>query len=148
MIEGLGEPKKTYSAEEFVVKKKASSPFGFAKSICDTKENLMVDDWSEKQYSPYIVNKHLSYGSDTVTAANEMNARPHIDHKLQYDFLKSIIRKKRRFNKWLKPEQEENMELVQEYFGYSKTKALDALRILSDDDLFLMRKQLNKGGKS
>ena len=76
-----------------------------------------------------------------------MNARPHIDHKLQYDFLKSIIRKKKRFNKWLKPEQEENMELVQQYFGYSKTKALDALRILSEDDLFLMRKRLNKGGK-
>lgn len=147
MLEGLGEPKKTFDADEYVVKKKAISPFDFANSICYSKENLMVDDWSEKQYSPFIVNKHLSYGSDTVTAANEMNSRPHIDHKLQYDFLKSIIRKKKRFNKWLKPEQEENMELVQQYFGYSKTKALDALRILSEDDLFLMRKRLNKGGK-
>ena len=33
MIEGLGEPVKTYDAEEFKVKKKAISPFDFAKRI-------------------------------------------------------------------------------------------------------------------
>ena len=33
MIEGLGEPVKTYDAEEFKVKKKAISPFDFANSI-------------------------------------------------------------------------------------------------------------------
>ena len=106
----------------------------------------MVDDWSEKQYSPFIVNKSLSHGSDTVHAANEMNARPHIDHKLQYDFLRGIIRKKKRFNKWIKPEKEENIEIVKEYFDYSNVKAIEALRILSDDDLQRIRKLLNKGG--
>ena len=42
------------------------SPFDFVKSVTDTKENLIVDDWSEKQYNAFIVNKSLSHGQDTV----------------------------------------------------------------------------------
>ena len=135
MIEGLGEPVKTYDAEEFKVKKKAISPFDFANSINYSKENLMVDDWSEKQYNAFIINKSLSHGIDTVVAANEMNARPHLDAKLQYDFLQGFVRKKKRFNKWLKAEKEENLEIIKEYFGYSNVRAQEVLRILSDEDI-------------
>jgi hypothetical protein len=140
-------PKEEIDVEDFKVKKKAISPFDFANSINYTKENLIVDDWSEKQYSPFIVNKSLSYSSDTVKLANEMNARPHIDGKLQYDFLKDMVRKKKRFNKWLKPEKEDSLELVKEYFGYNNTKAQEALRILSDNDLQEMERLMFKGGK-
>ena len=48
MIEGLGEPVKTYDAEEFKVKQKAISPFDFAYSINYTKEDLIVDDEQKK----------------------------------------------------------------------------------------------------
>ena len=51
MLEGLGEPKKTFDADDFESRKKAISPFDFVKSVTDTKENLIVDDWSEKQYN-------------------------------------------------------------------------------------------------
>ena len=147
MIEGLGEPVKTFDAEEFKVKKKAISPFDFANSINYSKENLMVDDWSEKQYNAFIINKSLSHGIDTVVAANEMNARPHLDAKLQYDFLQGFVRKKKRFNKWLKAEKEENLEIIKEYFGYSNVRAQEVLRILSDEDIVEIKKLLNKGGK-
>ncbi len=147
MIEGLGEPVKTYDAEEFKVKKKAISPFDFANSINYTKENLMVDDWSEKQYNAFIINKSLSHGIDTVVAANEMNARPHLDAKLQYDFLCGFVRKKKRFNKWLKPEKEENLEIIKEYFGYSNVRAQEALRLLSEADIEAIKGLLKKGGK-
>ena len=147
MIEGLGEPVKTYDAEEFKVKQKAISPFDFANSINYSKENLIVDDWSEKQYNAFIVNKSLSHGIDTVVAANEMNARPHLDAKLQYDFLQGFVRKKKRFNKWLKAEKEENLEIIKEYFGYSNVRAQEVLRILSDEDIVEIKKLLNKGGK-
>ena len=95
-----------------------------------------------------MVNKSLSHGSDTVHVANEMNSRPHIDKKMQYDFLIGIVRKKKRFNKWIKPERESSIEIVKEYFGYTDTKAIEALRILSDDDLQSIIKLLNKGGKN
>ncbi len=147
MIEGLGEPVKTYDAEEFKVKKKAISPFDFANSINYTKENLIVDDWSEKQYNAFIVNKSLSHGIDTVVAANEMNSRPHLDAKLQYDFLRGFVRKKKRFNKWLKPEKEEHLEIVKEYFGYSNVRAQEALRLLSEADIEAMKGLLKRGGK-
>jgi|TARA_X000000368_G_C22530883_1_gene493439 hypothetical protein len=147
MIEGLGEPVKTYDAEEFKVKKKAISPFDFANSINYSKEDLIVDDWSEKQYNAFIVNKSLSHGMDTVVASNEMNARPHLDAKLQYDFLRGLVRKKKRFNKWLKPEKEEHLEIVKEYFGYSNVRAQEALRLLTDENIMEIKKLLTKGGK-
>ncbi len=147
MIEGLGEPVKTYDAEEFKVKKKSISPFDFANSINYSKEDLIVDDWSEKQYNAFIVNKSLSHGMDTVVASNEMNARPHLDAKLQYDFLRGLVRKKKRFNKWLKPEKEEHLEIVKEYFGYSNVRAQEALRLLTDENIMEIKKLLTKGGK-
>ena len=147
MIEGLGEPVKTYDAEEFKVKKKAISPFDFANSINHSKEDLIVDDWSEKQYNAFIVNKSLSHGMDTVVASNEKNARPHLDAKLQYDFLRGLVRKKKRFNKWLKPEKEEHLEIVKEYFGYSNVRAQEALRLLTDENIVEIKKLLTKGGK-
>ena len=147
MIEGLSEPVKTYDAEEFKVKQKAISPFDFANSINYSKENLIVDDWSEKQYNAFIVNKSLSHGIDTVVAANEMNARPHLDAKLQYDFLQGFVRKKKRFNKWLKAEKEENLEIIKEYFGYSNVRAQEALRLLSETDIEAIKGLLKKGGK-
>lgn len=147
MLEGMGDPVVKIDEEQFKVKKKAISPFDFANSINYTKDNLIVDDWSEKQYNAFIVNKALSYGADTVIAANEMNSRPHIDKKAQYDFLRGIVRKKKRFNKWLKAEKEEQLELVKEYYGYNNTKAAAALRILNPDQIATIKKRLSRGGQ-
>lgn len=147
MLEGMGDPVVTVDEEQFKVKKKAISPFDFANSINYTKDNLIVDDWSEKQYNAFIVNKALSYGADTVIAANEMNSRPHIDKKAQYDFLCGIVRKKKRFNKWLKAEKEEQLEMVKEYYGYNNTKAAAALRILNPDQIATIKKKLSRGGQ-
>jgi hypothetical protein len=147
MLEGMGDPVVKVDEEQFKVKKKSISPFDFANAIHHTKENLIVDDWSEKQYNSFIVNKALSYGADTVIAANEMNSRPHIDKKAQFDFLRGIIRPKKRFNKWLKAEKEEQLELVKEYYGYNNTKAASALRILTPDQIAIIKKTLDRGGQ-
>ena len=77
------------------------SPFDFINAITFNKNDLIIDEWSEKQYIPYIINKGLSYGVDTVIPANEMNARSHIDKKLQFQFLINSIRPRKRFNKWI-----------------------------------------------
>lgn len=147
MLEGMGEPVVSFDEEAYKEKKKAISPFDFANTINHSKENLIVDDWSERQYNPYIVNKSMSYGADTVIAANEMNARPHIDKKLQYDFLLNVVRPKKRYNKWLKPEQEELLDVIKEYYGYGNVKAQEALRILSDENIATIQQRLNKGGR-
>jgi hypothetical protein len=131
-----------------VYKKPQISPFDFANAINHSKENLIVDDWSEKQYNAWIVNKSLSYGADTVIYANEMNARPHLDRRLQFDFLINTVRPRKRYNKWLKAETVDVLATVQEYYGYSIDKARQVLPLLSDAQLEHMTNKLNRGGKS
>jgi hypothetical protein len=134
------------SVAEEAYKSPAISPFDFINSINYDKTNLIVDDWSEKQYVPYIVNKGLSYSSDTVIQANEVNSRAHIDKKLQYDFLINSIRPKKRYNKWIKAEKVEDLELVKAYYGYSTEKARQALSILNKDHIQIIKTRMNKGG--
>jgi len=133
---------------EEVWKKPAISPFDFANAINHSKQNLIVDDWSEKQYNPFIVNRSMSYGADTVIYANEMNSRPHLDRRLQFDFLINTVRPRKRFNKWLKPETVEVLSTIQEYYGYSIDKARQVLPLLTDVQLETIKNKLNKGGKS
>jgi len=133
---------------EVPYKAPAISPFDFINAIHHSKENLIVDDWSEKQYNPYIINKGLSYGHDTVIPANEMNSRPHIDKLLQFQFLINIIRPKKRFNKWIKAEKIDDLEIVKEYYGYSTEKAKQVLPLIGDQQLDYLRIKLIKGGRN
>jgi hypothetical protein len=133
---------------EEVYKKPAISPFDFANAINHSKENLIVDDWSEKQYNAWIVNKSMSYGADTVIYANEMNARPHLEKRLQFDFLINTVRPRKRFNKWLKPETVEVLSTIQEYYDYSIDKARQVLPLLTAAQLDAIKKKMNRGGKS
>ena len=69
-----------------------------------SKEKLLDTDdkdW-EKKYPPYIINKGLSYFSDTVMYANEMNRLHGASKHMQFSFLLNTIRPKKRFSKWLK----------------------------------------------
>ena len=86
-----------------------SNPFDYVNSINVTKKDIMPDDITEKAYPAFMVNRALSYFNDTVLYANEMNVNHHIDNKLQYHFLINIIRKKKRFSKWLKPREVDNL---------------------------------------
>ena len=148
ILEGFGKPIEEVNEEEFQHKLKKLSPFDFANSINYSKENLIIDERTEKEYNPFIVNRAMGFGKDTVIAGNEMNSRPHLDNKMQYDFLREVVRKSKRYNKWLKNE-EENIEAVQKFFGYSFNKAKEALSILTETDLDRIKlyQTTSKGGK-
>lgn len=123
------------------------SPFDFLKSINDTKKNIMELSEHEKMYVPFVTNRSLSYFPDTVLLANEMNRYHHIDSKLQYQFLINIVRKRKRFSKWVKPEIENDIESVKEYYGYSNDKARQVLSLLSSEQLTIIRDKVSKGGR-
>jgi len=123
------------------------NPFEFVNAINDNKKDLMVDDLVEKEYLPFIVNRQLSYFQDTIFAANEMNVQSHIDKKLQFHFLLNIIRKRKRFTKWGKPDVIDDMDAVKEYYGYSNEKARQALSLLSQEELEQIKSKVNKGGR-
>lgn len=122
------------------------SPFDFVNAIHHSKEQLIHDDWSEKQYNPFIVNKSLSFGSDTVIQANEMNSRPHLDKKLQFDFLINTVRPRKRFNKWIKADKIENLEVIKQYYRYNTEKALQVMTILSPEQIQLIKDKMFTGG--
>ena len=123
------------------------NPFQYVTSITSSKKNLMIDDLDEKAYVAFMVNRSLSYFGDTVVIANEMNKYHHLDKKLQYDFLINIIRKRKRFSKWNKPELVNDVEVVKEYYGYSNEKARQALTLLSSDQIMNLREKVFKGGR-
>ena len=99
------------------------NPFDYVNSVTYTKKDIMVDDIAEKEYAPFIVNKALGNFRDTVLYANEMNINHHLDHRLQFDFFINIIKKQKRWSKWIKSESVSDLELIKEYYGYSNEKA-------------------------
>ena len=125
----------------------ALSPFDYLNSINDTKKDIMIDDLDEKAYASFIINRSLSYFPDTVCIANEMNRYHHLDNKLKYSFLINIIRKRKRFSKWIKPDLDSDIGVVKEYYGYSNEKARQVLTLLSSEQIEELRKKVNKGGR-
>ena len=122
-------------------------PFEYISAINYTKKNIMIDDITEKAYNPFMVNRSLSYFNDTIAMANEMNINHNIDKSLQFDFLINIVRKRKRFSKWLKYKTESDVEVVKEYYGYSNQKARQALALLSPEQIKILEKKVNKGGR-
>ena len=122
------------------------SPFEFIKAINETKEDVMVDEFTEKKYAPFIVNRGLSFFMDTIFQVNELNRNYHLEARLQFDYLLNSVRKKKRYSKWLKPEKLHDLDVVKEYYGFGNEKAKDALRILSEDQLAFIKDKLNQGG--
>lgn len=123
------------------------SPFDFLNSINSTKVNL-IDKDSENinQYNSFLVNRSLSYFPDTVLISNEMNRLHHLDARLQYDFLINIVRKKKRFSKWDKP-QSTDIECIKEYYGYSDSKAKQIIGLLTSEQIQELKNKVNKGGR-
>ena len=123
------------------------NPFEYANAINYTKKNIMVDDLAEKAYLPYMMNRQLSYFPDTVLAANEMNRNHHLDNRLQFDFFINIIRKRKRFSKWFKPEQISDLDAVKIYYGYSNEKARQIITLLSTEQINELKHKVAKGGR-
>lgn len=120
----------------------------YLNAINHTKERLLDsedEDW-EKKYPPFIVNKCVYPFQDTIMLVNEINQLPHLDKKLQFDFLLNSIRSRKRYTPWLKANKLDNLEDVKEYYGYSNEKAKQALDILTDEQIATIKQKLNKGG--
>jgi hypothetical protein len=119
----------------------------YLNSINQTKQKILDDDQEAvKSYPPFIINKCLSSFTDAILYANEMNKNAHLPKKMQFDFFINSLKPRKRFSPWVKKQTLEHLELVKEYYGYSHTKALEALEILTTEQLVAIKKALNKGG--
>lgn len=113
-------------------------------SILQTKKDILEN---EKDYVPFIVNRYLSYHMDCILYANQMNMNNSLPLNLQYHYLLNTVRPmKRKYAQWQKAISVKDLECVKEYFGYSNVKAKEALRILSIEQITLIKEKLEKGG--
>jgi hypothetical protein len=116
-------------------------------SILQTKKNVLTTDEDVKKYDAFIVNRALSYHSDCIPYVNMMNRYAFLDNDMQYNFyIHSIRSMKRKFQPWHKLEKNEDLNVVKTYFKYSNEKAKQALRIMSGEQIDLIKKLTDTGG--
>jgi len=124
-----------------------SNPFDYVNAILQNKKQLINDDITEKDYLPFIVNRSLSYHKDCIMYANEMNRRHFLEKKLQNDFLLNTVRsQKRPFAKWVKSEKSDDLECIKTIYGFSDSKAREALRLLSNEQIQQLKEKTQLGG--
>lgn len=125
-------------------------PFDYLNAINTSKKNLMEDSandqLAEKSYEPYLTNRGLSYFPDTIFYANEMNQYHTLDKKPQFLFLLNSIRMRKRFSKWFKPSEQEDVLFISEIFDYNKSKSREAYKILTKNQINDLRVKTEKGG--
>lgn len=120
--------------------------FDYVNSITQKTEDLSGNEDLEKEYVPFLINKAMSYYVDTVMIANQMNMLSDIPVRQQYQYYYNTVRKSKRWAKWHKKVEDEDLELIKEYFGYNDQRANEALEILSPNDITIIKERSNKGG--
>ena len=126
------------------------SPFDYVNAINISKQDLIRKSenpvLAEKDYSPFLVNRALSYYVDTILYSNEMNRANHVDSILQNDYYLNSIRISRRFSKWAKPEESSDIESIQEFYKVNSRRALEISRVLTKEQIDHIRRRIIKGG--
>ena len=123
------------------------SPFDFIKSINEKSDNLMAaSPDAERDYTPFVVNRGLSFSPDTVLYANEMNCLPFTAARMQYDYLYGAVRRRKRYDKWIKPDtgDEELLKAVMLRYKVGRRRAAEYIPLMGAE---LRESVLNaKGG--
>ena len=119
-------------------------------SINHNKENILRerDEREEKQYAPYVINRCLSYFPDTIFLVNSMNCIPNVDKRMHYEFLLTSVRKRKRFSKWLKKEQDIRLDWIKEYYNVSEKKAREYISFLTDEQIEDIKSRTTFGDKN
>lgn len=121
------------------------TPFSYANYVLTRKG--LPKDHEFKSYSAFLLNRSLAQHLDALLYANQMNQYPGLDVDVQFQYFLNTIRPmKRKFQSWNKASSVKDLDIVKEYFGYSDEKAKDALTILSNEDIALIKEKLDKGG--
>ena len=103
---------------------------------------------AEKHYLPFMVNRALSFSPDTLLYANEMNCQYMLDNRMQFDYLYHSVRRRKRWDKWIKKNEveQERLKVIMEHYKVSSRKAKDYLRLLTEEQVEALRTA--KGGRN
>lgn len=124
-------------------KKNDNGLFAYLKAISHTGQS--IEDMTK--YDAFMINRFLSYSYDCAIIANEMNMHSDIPKDIQFEFLKSMIPKRKRFEKFQRKSVINNIELVKSYYNYSDDKAKEVLNFITEDELKRIKLRMKKGGR-
>lgn len=135
-------PKKIENGIEEDIK---LSPFDILNRLNSGKPYAWEEIKDVFKGSFYIIYKSLSYFPDTVSIADDMNRLNHIPPEVQYEYLINTIRPKKRFSAWAKKDTTD-IDIVRKAFGYNYQKAEAALKILTPEQINMLKKKQETGG--
>ena len=115
-------------------------------------------DWNsfsesdQKKFSPFMVNRYLSMGSDYLQIVNYMQKYWMVTpHKSLYQFYCNLLPKKKTFLRYMNGKQQKTNQLVipfiTEYFDVSKHEASEYYNLMSKEELILLIKKFGKSDK-
>ncbi len=129
----LKEDEAQYEQEMKEAKVKKLSPFDFLNSIYMKNR---VSESQISQYNPFMVNRGLSNGIDTIVHAYMMDQYgSKLPKDMQYDYMYHAVRKGKRYNSWAKEPKYDSIDMIMEIYDLSKQKAIDVLQRLTEQDL-------------
>lgn len=112
-----------------------------------TEHLLDGNPFAEPEYAKhmFLVNRAFSFSIDCLEHAINMNNVSDIDAKMHYDYYFYAVERRKRWDKWVKPKELNNLDVVKEYYSCSSKKAKEYLRILNDEQLKHIRDTIHKG---
>jgi hypothetical protein len=129
---------------------KEITPFDFMTAASFSKEDLIGDnenpEYIEKMYTPFMVNRGFSNFQDTILHANEMNQRPDLFGRAQFDYYRAVLRKGKRFSKWPKATKDKDLDALQIVYECNRVVAKQYFNALSAEDMKTVHDKLIKGG--
>jgi len=93
-----------------------------------------------------VINRSLSYFPDTILYANQVNHYNQLDKKMQFDYLRLSLRPRKRFSKWIKSQEEDDLQLIKDHYNYSNERATEVLRVLTPNQIEDIRSLYQYGG--
>ena len=110
-----------------------------------TRDKKYQEVNSEEKYIAGRTNKVLSNFIDTILYSNAMNMNRHLNDKMQYEYLFYSIKARKRFFKRDKSSPFDDISLICDYYKYNRKKAEQAVKVLTEEQLYKIKEKLQKG---
>lgn len=114
------------------------TPFTYVNAINNGSNEPMSN-----KYNAFLVNRALSYHLDCIYIVNQINQYYSLDKDMQFAFLRAMIKPKKRFGKWSKPETNSDAQILSKHFGIPMLEAYQVLPLFNAEQL----KQIDKAEK-
>lgn len=125
--------------------------FDYINNINKGGPNMMRDtendELAEKAFVPWTANISFSLYPDTILQANAMNEFAHLRPRAVYEFYKYSVRPRKRFAKWPKGQNNEDLDAVCAAYQCNRNVGKQYLSLLSRSQIDALKQRQEKGGK-